>query len=114
MPWVPQSVLDRLLTAVDTLTAAAAVSGREPLLETAKVNAPATPSDLGSTPSPAATDVIALPPAVADACIFYAFDDQDERAANFRRAEALIRAGKSPKEVVQHIKMGAHIEELFI
>lgn len=55
-----------------------------------------------------------LPPAVVDACIFYAFDDLDERAANFRKAETLIRAGRSPKEVVQHIKQGAQIEELFI
>lgn len=61
-----------------------------------------------------ATDVILLPDVVAEACIFYAFDDADERAANFRRAETLIRAGKSPKEVVQHIKQGAQIEGLFI
>jgi hypothetical protein len=104
MPWVPQSVLDVLLAATRERVAAVAVP------------APLVADTVPTTTAPvvAAQDVLVMPPVVAEACVFYAFDDQDERAANFRRAEALIRAGKSPKEVVQHIKMGAQIEELFI
>jgi len=109
MPWVPQAVLDVLLAATRERVAAVAVSA--PLVAD---TVPTTTAPVVAAPVVAAQDVLVMPPVVAEACVFYAFDDQDERAANFRRAEALIRAGKSPKEVVQHIKMGAQIEELFI
>jgi len=107
MPWVPQAVLDVLLAATRERVAAVAVPAPRVADTVPTTTAPA-------APVVAAQDVLVMPPVVAEACVFYAFDDQDERAANFRRAEALMRAGKSPKEVVQHIKMGAQIEELFI
>jgi hypothetical protein len=106
MPWVPQSVLDVLLAATRERIAAPVVS------EMAADTVPTTTAP--DVPRPAPDDVVILPDRVVEACIFYAFDDAEERAANFRRAETLIRAGRSPNAVVQEIKQGAKVEGLFI
>lgn len=104
MPWIPQAVLDVLLDAARAPREAPVLACR--CAETLQALEKPAPT---AKPVTAAEAPPSLPPDVVDACLHYAFDDAEEQQANFRRAELMLKAGKTPKAIVEAIRIGAPV-----
>lgn len=109
MPWVPRAVYELMVDALRRQAAAAPT-----MVPEAPAAAPMGAPVVAPVPSgPTPTDVV-MPEVVATACIHYAFGDLEEQSANFQRAQALLRAGKTPADIVREIRQGARVEGLFV
>lgn len=113
MPWVPRDVYELMLDALRQ-TRASVASPVVPVVTEGQAGAPSASggpivqSDaVGRATADRAPDI---PRMVADAIAMYAFGDPVEEAANYHRAVALLKAGKSAADVVREIRQGANPE----
>lgn len=122
MPWVPRALYTVMVAALERAVATPRVEGpREGAASDASATVvpaswaePDAMAGRVARETPAALGLAPLPPAVLEACQFYAFGVPEDESANRRRAEELARARKSPEEIVREIRQGANVDALFI